>query len=158
MAPFDLGCDCWSRHSVHIFFLLLLFLVFPRQGFSVQPWLSWNSLCRPGWPQTQKSACLCLPSAGIKGVCHHARPSVHFLIFTVVVFIFPKSSSSLVQTICAVSSGGSPLSLSQDPCTAIFLVRTSIQGARLRWYQERGWKGLLLTCCSMRDKVTCALK
>jgi hypothetical protein len=30
-----------------------------------------NSLWRPGWPQTQKSACLCLPSAGIKGVCHH---------------------------------------------------------------------------------------
>jgi hypothetical protein len=26
---------------------------------------------RPGWPQTQKSTCLCLPSAGIKGVCHH---------------------------------------------------------------------------------------
>jgi hypothetical protein len=22
----------------------------PRQGFSVYPWLSWNSLCRPGWP------------------------------------------------------------------------------------------------------------
>ena len=21
-----------------------------RQGFSVQYWLSWNSLCRPGWP------------------------------------------------------------------------------------------------------------
>jgi hypothetical protein len=21
--------------------------------------------CRPGWPRTQKSACLCLPSAGI---------------------------------------------------------------------------------------------
>jgi hypothetical protein len=35
------------------------------------PWMSWNSLCRPGWPQTQKSACLCLPSAGIKGVRHH---------------------------------------------------------------------------------------
>ena len=34
--------------------------------------LSWNSLCRPGWPRTQKSSCLCLPSAGIKGVCHHA--------------------------------------------------------------------------------------
>jgi hypothetical protein len=44
---------------------------FPRQGFSVKPWLSWNSLCRPGWPQTQKSACLCLTSAGIKGVCHY---------------------------------------------------------------------------------------
>ncbi|GAB1299304.1 DNA-directed RNA polymerases I, II, and III subunit RPABC4 [Apodemus speciosus] len=38
------------------------------------PWLSWNSLCRPGWPRTQKSACLCLPSAGIKGV-RHQRPA-----------------------------------------------------------------------------------
>jgi hypothetical protein len=27
--------------------------------------------CTPGWPQTQKSACLCLPSAGIKGMHHH---------------------------------------------------------------------------------------
>jgi hypothetical protein len=27
-----------------------------RQGFSVESWLSWNSLCRPGWPRTQKSA------------------------------------------------------------------------------------------------------
>jgi hypothetical protein len=27
--------------------------------------VSWNSLCRPGWPRTQKFACLCLPSAGI---------------------------------------------------------------------------------------------
>jgi hypothetical protein len=36
------------------------------------PWLSWNSLCRPGWPWTQKFACLCLPSAGIKGMHHHA--------------------------------------------------------------------------------------
>ena len=30
-------------------------------------------LCRPGWPHTQKSACLCLPRAGIKGMCHHTR-------------------------------------------------------------------------------------
>jgi hypothetical protein len=50
-----------------------LFFFFSRQGFSVYPWLSWNSLCRPGWPPTQKFACLCLPSAGIKGVCHHTR-------------------------------------------------------------------------------------
>ncbi|GAB1297028.1 Protein tweety homolog 2 [Apodemus speciosus] len=39
------------------------------------PWLSWNSL----WPRTQKSACLCLPSAGIKGVRHH-RPATDFII------------------------------------------------------------------------------
>jgi hypothetical protein len=50
----------------------MAFFFFPRQGFSVQSGLSWNSLCRPGWPQTQKFACLCLPSAGIKGVRHHA--------------------------------------------------------------------------------------
>ncbi|GAB1299592.1 Family with sequence similarity 227, member A [Apodemus speciosus] len=36
------------------------------QGFSVWPWLSWNTFCKLGWPRTEKSACLCLPSAGIK--------------------------------------------------------------------------------------------
>ena len=33
-----------------------------------------TSLCRPDWPRTQRSTCLCLLSAGIKGVrhvCHH---------------------------------------------------------------------------------------
>jgi hypothetical protein len=58
------------------FVLVWLFLFwfgfgFSRQGFSVYPWLAWNSLCGPGWPGTQKSTCLCLPSAGIKGVSHH---------------------------------------------------------------------------------------
>jgi hypothetical protein len=64
--------------SFHLFYFLSLFIFylfigFSRQGFSVQPWLSWNSICRPGWPPTQKSACLCLPSAGNKGVCHNAQ-------------------------------------------------------------------------------------
>ncbi|GAB1300996.1 H-2 class I histocompatibility antigen, D-K alpha chain [Apodemus speciosus] len=36
-------------------------------------------LCRPGWPRTQKSACLCLPSAGITGV-HHHRPATAVLL------------------------------------------------------------------------------
>ena len=62
---------CPLQFQTVLFFVLLLLLLFSRQGFSVQPWLSWNSLCRPGWPQTQKSACLCLPCAGIKGVRHH---------------------------------------------------------------------------------------
>ena len=39
-----------------------------------------NSLRRPGWPQTQKFACLCLPNAGIKGMSHHAWPPI--LIFS----------------------------------------------------------------------------
>jgi hypothetical protein len=33
------------------------------------------SLYSPGCPGTQKSTCLCLPSAGIKGVRHH-RPAI----------------------------------------------------------------------------------
>jgi hypothetical protein len=33
---------------------------------------------RPSWPPTQKSACLCLPSAGIKGMRHHC-PAWHLL-------------------------------------------------------------------------------
>lgn len=31
-------------------------------------WLSWDTLCRLGWPQTQKPIRLCLPSGDIKGV------------------------------------------------------------------------------------------
>jgi hypothetical protein len=57
---------------------IYLFIYFSRQGFSVYPWLSWNSLCRPGWPRTHKSACLCPPSAGIKGMRHHTRPEFSF--------------------------------------------------------------------------------
>ena len=51
---------------------------FLRLGFSVYPWLFWNSLCIPCWPRTQKSACLCLPSAGIKGM-HIARLYFYYL-------------------------------------------------------------------------------
>ena len=38
------------------------------QTVSLLCWLSFNSLCRPGWPRTQRSPCHCLLSAGIKGV------------------------------------------------------------------------------------------
>jgi hypothetical protein len=37
----------------------------------VQYCLFWNSLCRPGWPWTQRSTCLCLLRARIKGVSHY---------------------------------------------------------------------------------------
>jgi hypothetical protein len=65
-------------------FIQYLFFGFLRQGFSVYPWLSWNSLCRPGWPRTQKSACLCLPSAGIKGMRHHC-PAIQYIF----IILFP---------------------------------------------------------------------
>jgi hypothetical protein len=51
--------------SESLLLLLLLLLLLFWDRFPVYPWLSWNSLCRPGWPRTQKSACLCLPSPGI---------------------------------------------------------------------------------------------
>jgi hypothetical protein len=66
------------RHFTFFCCCFILFC-FSRQGFSVYPWLSWNSLCRPGCPQTQKSACLCLPSAGIKGLHHHCPATSPFL-------------------------------------------------------------------------------
>ena len=42
------------------------------KGLTMHFWVTWNLLCRPDWPQTQRFACLCLPSARIKGVRHHA--------------------------------------------------------------------------------------
>jgi hypothetical protein len=32
-----------------------------------------------GWPRTQKSTCLCLPNAGIKGVRHHCLAECHLV-------------------------------------------------------------------------------
>jgi hypothetical protein len=57
--------------SLKMLFFCFLFLFFWDRVSLYSPWLFWNSLCRPGWPWTQKSVCLCLPSAGIKGVRHH---------------------------------------------------------------------------------------
>jgi hypothetical protein len=52
---------------------LLLLLLFFETGFLCIALAVLELICRPGWPRTQKSTCLCLPSAGIKGVRHHAR-------------------------------------------------------------------------------------
>jgi hypothetical protein len=51
------GIKGMCHHSLALF-------CFSRQGFSLKPCLSWNSVCTPGWPQIQKSACFCLLSAG----------------------------------------------------------------------------------------------
>jgi hypothetical protein len=60
---------------------LFVCLFVSRQGFSLQPRLSWNSLCRPGCPRTQKLACLCLTSAGIKGMWHNCLSETHYSFF-----------------------------------------------------------------------------
>lgn len=43
---------------------------------SAPPWLSGNSLWRPGWLWTRRSACLGLPNAEINGTCHCCLPWV----------------------------------------------------------------------------------
>jgi hypothetical protein len=58
-----------AGHSFLFVCFFFLFFFFFETGFLCIPWLSWNLLCRPGWPQTQKSTCLCLLSAGIKVAC-----------------------------------------------------------------------------------------
>ena len=55
------------------FINLLFFSWFFETGFLCVVLAVLELTCRPGWPQTQKFACFCLPSAGIKGVRHH-RP------------------------------------------------------------------------------------
>jgi hypothetical protein len=39
-------------------FVCFYVVVFSKQGFSGWPWLFWNWPYRPGWPQTQRPACL----------------------------------------------------------------------------------------------------
>jgi hypothetical protein len=58
------------------FFVFLFFCFVFRDRVSLCSWLSWNSLCRPGWPQTQKSTCLCL--LGLKACASTAWPFTHF--------------------------------------------------------------------------------
>jgi hypothetical protein len=68
---------CLASFLFLLFFCLFVFLFvcfcFFETGFLCIAVSVLESLCRPGWPRTQKSACLCLPSAGIKGVRHHVR-------------------------------------------------------------------------------------
>jgi hypothetical protein len=56
------------------FFFVFVFVVVLRQSLNKYPCLSWNSLCRPGWHGTHLTEiyCLCLSSAGIKGMWHYA--------------------------------------------------------------------------------------
>ena len=52
-------------------------------GFSRQdlcsPGCPGTQFYRPGWPRSQKSSCLCLPRAGIKGMGHHCPAPLFFL-------------------------------------------------------------------------------
>ena len=51
------------------------FCVCVKQGLAVYPWSTWNLIYRPGCPDLIDIdlPCLCLLSAGIKGVQHQIR-------------------------------------------------------------------------------------
>ena len=55
-------------------FQVFLFL-FLRQDVIVYPRPAYNSLCRPGWPQTHKDSPALSPESGIQGMCHHTKPN-----------------------------------------------------------------------------------
>jgi hypothetical protein len=56
----SVACTCAQARTLNTQIILKRFqlnlvclfvcLFVSRQGFSVKPWLSWNSLCKPGWP------------------------------------------------------------------------------------------------------------
>jgi hypothetical protein len=62
-----------SRRAASCLFSCLFgwFFYFFETGFLCVALAVLELTRRPGWPQTQKSAYLCLPSAGIKGMRHH---------------------------------------------------------------------------------------
>lgn len=71
LQPPSLSC-----FNLKPFCLFVLFCFILRQGLSTQPWLSWISLCRPGWPQILRNP----PSsaAGFKGMHPHAQFNLKF--------------------------------------------------------------------------------
>ena len=93
--------------------------LFFETGFLCVAWPSRNSLCRPGQPQTQKSACLCLPSARIKGMLHHCPARENFIVWDFQVFCGTTSSTAHHATyyIHSLTSG------QKKKCTSLLLKR-----------------------------------
>jgi hypothetical protein len=96
---FDFKCYLWVRPNyqtwphLHVtpekvsipLFLLVLYTTMLRtfilrQGLDISPRLVWNLLCIPRLALNLWSSCLCLPSAGIRGVYHQAWPKTPFSI------------------------------------------------------------------------------
>lgn len=56
----------------------LIFLFFGNSVFTVQSWLAWYFLCRPGWSKPETSLSLPL-IAGFKGMCYYG--SIELILF-----------------------------------------------------------------------------
>ena len=86
---FDVFLDSVCENFTEVF-LFFFFLVF---GFWFLVFGDRVSLYSPGCPRIQKSACLCLPSAGIKGMHHHCLATLRFLfVFFELIYFFNASN------------------------------------------------------------------
>jgi hypothetical protein len=55
-----------------------------------------NLLCKPGWLQTQISACFCLPNSRTKGTGHHIQLSAFLYCFVLFCFlVFSRTNMKL---------------------------------------------------------------
>lgn len=71
-----------------LFSNFLAYLLFGFCLFIFEPWQSWTSLYKPGWPRTQRSTFLCLRGAGIKGMHHTVWFIISFYILPYVCLLF----------------------------------------------------------------------
>lgn len=66
-----------------------------------------NSFCRPTWPQTQRSACVCLPSVKIKSMDHYAWLPFYFskkqLHYEVSLLLQSFSNITLFLNLCTLT-------------------------------------------------------
>jgi hypothetical protein len=76
-ATWDPSNDLFIHLFIYLFIYLFILVFWDRVSLCSPGYPGTHS--RPGWPRTQKSACLCLPSAGIKGMRHHCLPPSNFL-------------------------------------------------------------------------------
>ena len=112
LSPCQAGTPLDSFVWLLIVFVFVLFVCLfsfvSRQACSVYAWLFWNSLYRPGWPQTQRFTCLCLclPSAGSEVECH--RSMAYSSVFKLLVYQIQSSlftsGSSLLNPLFSYSS------------------------------------------------------
>ena len=94
-----------SRRAASCLFSCLFgwFFYFFETGFLCVALAVLELTRRPGWPQTQKSACLCLPSAGIKGMRHHC-PGFLFM-FVCIMFVVSELAASAEVTAVLYNPG-----------------------------------------------------
>ena len=85
-----------------------------RQDFSGYPWMSWNLLCKPGWPWTQQSTCLCLLHAGIKNATT-VQPGIMVWSSADPIIISCKALDQLLAA-SSLSAGFQVLLLTSCPC------------------------------------------